>query len=139
MERRDFIIKSSLAAAAAMVAPKLAFAKTEEEMYAMDPQDVGGDFKVTSDSVAGGIRTVVAVPSAKVCSKQIDIKIDVKTKKIVECAFTRGCPGNAIGLCSLIKGMTVAEVIKRLKGTPCAARGTSCPDQLARVLESLHV
>jgi len=137
MERRDFLRKTAVIAAAAAVAPSTVFAASAP--YTMDPQDVGGDFTITSDKTENGIRYVVATPSAKVCSKEINIQIDVKTKTIKKCAFTRGCPGNAIGLCSLIEGMTVANVIARLKGTPCANRGTSCPDQLARILESLKI
>jgi len=98
---------------------------------------IGSDFQVIKDEVKDGIRYVSATPSAKVCSKQIDIQIDVKTQKIVKCSFTRGCPGNAIGLCSLIEGMTCQQVITRLEGINCAGRGTSCPDQLARILRSL--
>ena len=29
------------------------------------------------------------------------------------------------------------EVIEKLKGIPCGARSTSCPDQLARALENI--
>lgn len=99
--------------------------------------EAGSDFKIIKDEIKGGIRFVSATPSAKVCSKQIDIQIDVKTRKILKCSFTRGCPGNAIGLCSLIEGMTCDQVIAKLQGINCSGRGTSCPDQLTRVLKSL--
>ena len=49
---------------------------------------------------------------------------------------TKGtCMGNAQGVASLVEGMEVEEVIKRLKGIDCGGRGTSCPDQLAKALE----
>lgn len=134
MERRDFIKKAAIAVAAAAVTPSIMSAT---ETYSIAPS-VGDDFKILSDTVKDGVRYVSAAPSAKVCSKQIDLEINVKDKTIRRCEFTRGCPGNAIGLCSLIQGMKVSEVVKRLKGTPCATRGTSCPDQLARVLDSLN-
>lgn len=114
---------------------------TESANNAAAPQTtsttVGNDFTITKDEVKSGVRYVSATPSAKVCSKQIDIQIDVKTRKIVKCTFTRGCPGNAIGLCSLIEGMTCDQVINKLQGINCGGRGTSCPDQLTRILKSL--
>lgn len=69
-----------------------------------------------------------------VCSAKIDFEIeDGKVKNVV---FTRGCNGNTQGIARLVEGMPVKEVIKRLKGTNCNGRGTSCPDQLARALEA---
>lgn len=50
--------------------------------------------------------------------------------------FTGGCDGNHKGLAALIEGMKVEEAVKRLKGITCGPRNTSCPDQLARALES---
>ena len=44
---------------------------------------------------------------------------------------------NAIGLCNIIKGQKVSTVIEKLSNVPCASRGTSCPDQLAKILKSL--
>lgn len=46
-----------------------------------------------------------------------------------------GCPGNSLGVASLVIGMKVEDAIKKLKGIDCRGRGTSCPDQLARGLE----
>ncbi|MCI8980128.1 MAG: TIGR03905 family TSCPD domain-containing protein [Clostridia bacterium] len=68
-----------------------------------------------------------------VCSVQIDFEIEEGIVKNVR--FTRGCNGNTQGIGALVEGMQVDEVIKRLKGTNCNGRGTSCPDQLARALE----
>ena len=39
------------------------------------------------------------------------------------------------GLASLIKGMKVEEVKRKLRGIRCGAKSTSCPDQLAQILE----
>ncbi len=69
-----------------------------------------------------------------VCSAQIDFEIEDGIVKNIK--FTRGCNGNTQGIARLAEGMPAAEVIKRLKGTDCGGRGTSCPDQLARALEA---
>ena len=98
-------------------------------------QVVVDDYKVVSDEVKDGVRYIIATPSAKVCSKQIDIQImDGVIQSVV---YTKGCEGNAKGIGALIKDMTVEEAIKRLDGITCGKRGTSCPDQLARILKSL--
>lgn len=68
-----------------------------------------------------------------VCSAQIDFEVEEGIVKNVR--FTRGCNGNTQGISALVEGMQIDEVIKRLKGTNCNGRGTSCPDQLARALE----
>lgn len=68
-----------------------------------------------------------------VCSVQIDFEVEDGIVKNVR--FTRGCNGNTQGIGALVEGMQIDEVIKRLKGTDCNGRGTSCPDQLARALE----
>lgn len=98
-------------------------------------QTVVDDYKVVSDEVKDGVRYIVATPSAKVCSKQIDIQI--KDGVIRSVVYTKGCEGNAKGIGALIKDMTVEEAIRRLDGITCGKRGTSCPDQLAKVLKSL--
>ena len=72
-----------------------------------------------------------------VCSMKIILDIEeniVKDAKIVG-----GCDGNTKGVCSLIKGMKVDDVINKLKGIDCRMRGTSCPDQLARALEEYRI
>ena len=98
-------------------------------------ENVVDDYKIVSDEVVDGIRYIVATPSAKVCSKQIDIRIEGNVIQSV--VYTRGCEGNAKGIGALIKDMTVEEAIRRLEGINCGKRGTSCPDQLAKVLKAL--
>lgn len=99
-------------------------------------QIVVDDYKIISDKVEDGVRYIVAAPSAKVCSKQIDIQI--KDGIIQSVVYTRGCEGNAKGIGALIKDMTVEDAIRRLDGITCGKRGTSCPDQLAKVLKALE-
>ncbi len=93
------------------------------------------DYNIVKDEVVDGVRYVVATPSAVVCSKQIDIEI--KDGIIQKVVYTRGCEGNAKGIGALIKDMTVEEAIRRLEGITCGKRGTSCPDQLAKILKAL--
>lgn len=70
-----------------------------------------------------------------VCSSAIDIEL--KDGVIESVQFTGGCNGNLKGICALVKGMTAEEAIKRLNGITCGFKSTSCPDQLARALESM--
>ena len=68
------------------------------------------------------------------CSVQIFVKIN---DGIVEDArFVGGCPGNQQGVVALMRGMTVSDVISRLKGIQCGNKGTSCPDQMACALQA---
>lgn len=41
------------------------------------------------------------------------------------------------GVSRLAEGRKIDEVIKLLKGIPCGAKPTSCPDQLAIALEEI--
>ena len=68
-----------------------------------------------------------------VCSRRIFFELDGTTVKNVR--FEGGCHGNTQGLAALANGMQADELIKRLKGTDCRGRGTSCPDQLAKAIE----
>ena len=70
-----------------------------------------------------------------VCSRQIDITIEDGIIRAVK--FTGGCNGNTKGISSLVVGMKAEDVVKRLRGTDCGGRGTSCPDQLARAIEEM--
>lgn len=67
-----------------------------------------------------------------VCARSIDI--DIENDVIVSMKFNGGCNGNTSGISSLVVGMTVDEVIKRLEGIRCGLKPTSCPDQLAQAL-----
>ena len=70
-----------------------------------------------------------------VCSSLIDI--EMKGNVIESVKFTGGCNGNLQGISSLVKGMSAEEAISRLKGIHCGFKNTSCPDQLARALETI--
>lgn len=68
------------------------------------------------------------------CSSLIEIQTEQGI--IEEVRFQGGCNGNLKGICSLVKGMPVEEVIQRLEGIRCGARPTSCPDQLTQALKA---
>ncbi len=70
-----------------------------------------------------------------VCSQKIDLEVEDGILKDVR--FTGGCNGNLKGISQLVKGMKIEDVIKRLEGTSCGMKGTSCPDQLAKALKSI--
>lgn len=110
-------------------------AQEQQQVQNQVMEETVNDYKIVSDEVVDGVRYVTATPSAKVCSKQIDIEI--KDGIIQKVVYTRGCEGNAKGIGALIKDMSVEEAIKRLDGITCGKRGTSCPDQLARILKAL--
>ena len=127
-------MKGIITAFAIMLFSMTAMAQEQNAMGNVQVSDVD-DFTIVKDEVVDGVRYVTAVPSAKVCSKQIDIEI--KDGIIAKVVYTRGCDGNAKGIGALIKDMPVEEAIRRLEGITCGKRGTSCPDQLAKVLKSL--
>ena len=80
------------------------------------------------------MKTIEYIPSG-VCSRHIRIEVSDEGT-VAEVIFTGGCHGNTQGVAALVKGMPVGEVIARLKGIDCKGRGTSCPDQLVRALET---
>ena len=67
------------------------------------------------------------------CSREI--RYEVKDGIVTACQIVGGCPGNTQAVAKLVVGRKVADVIATLKGIQCR-NGTSCPDQLARALES---
>ena len=69
------------------------------------------------------------------CSSMIDIEMDGNIVKSVQ--FTGGCNGNLQGISHLVEGMPADQVSARLKGIRCGFKPTSCPDQLAKALESI--
>ena len=70
-----------------------------------------------------------------VCSRTIHIETEGDIVKNVR--FDGGCHGNTQGIASLVVGMKIEDVIKRLEGIKCGFKGTSCPDQLANALKQI--
>ena len=105
---------------------------------AEEQQTDGFEVTITKDEKSQGVRHVSAKTCSKVCSKEINLDIRVKDRVILKAEIVKGCPGNATGLCALLEGMTVEEAVKRLDGIDCGGRGTSCTDQLSRVLKKCY-
>ncbi len=68
-----------------------------------------------------------------VCAKVINF--EVEDGVLTEISFQGGCNGNLSGISSLLIGMKVEDVIKKLEGTTCGPRDTSCPDQVTVALK----
>ncbi len=69
-----------------------------------------------------------------VCSRQISF--DIEDGKIKNVSFVGGCNGNLKGISALVEGSDAEDIIKRLRGTKCGMKETSCPDQLAAAIEA---
>lgn len=69
------------------------------------------------------------------CFYQIDL--DVEDGVIKDIQFYGGCDGNLQGICSLVRGMKVEDVLPKIEGIRCGMKTTSCPDQLARALRQV--
>lgn len=67
-----------------------------------------------------------------VCSRQF--VFDIEDGIVNSVKIMGGCHGNLQGIASLLKGMSVDEVISRLEGIRCGMKPTSCPDQIAKGL-----
>ena len=71
-----------------------------------------------------------------VCSREMQVDLDDQGV-IRELRVVGGCHGNLQGISALVRGMSAKEAVERLRGIRCGAKGTSCPDQLARGLEQV--
>lgn len=85
---------------------------------------------------ADGLDYVCAMPEG-VCSQIVEVWS--RGDRIERIQFTGGCHGNTQGVARLAEGRTFNEVISLLKGIDCGGKGTSCPDQLAEVLDAINV
>ena len=79
------------------------------------------------------METLIIQPK-NVCSRKMTIEHE--NGVIVHASVEGGCRGNLQGICRLIEGMKIEQVISRLQGIQCR-NGTSCPDQLANGLKEL--
>ena len=68
------------------------------------------------------------------CSQQINLVVEDGIVK--DCVFIGGCRGNTQGVAALVEGMDAREAVQRMKGIRCGMKPTSCPDQLAKALET---
>lgn len=70
------------------------------------------------------------------CASKIVFDLEGDTISNVE--FTGGCNGNLKAISSLVDGMKVDELEKRLRGIRCGFKKTSCSDQLAYAVTSAY-
>ena len=70
----------------------------------------------------------------RVCSDSISF--DYIDGKIYHVRIKAGCIGSNLALCRLAEGLWAEEVIDRCAGVNCNGIGTSCPDQLAKAVQS---
>ena len=61
------------------------------------------------------------------CSQQIEF--DLNGDVVTNVSFLGGCNGNLKAISSLVDGMTVEDVEKKVAGIQCGFKGTSCADQ----------
>ena len=71
------------------------------------------------------------------CSSHINV--EVEDGIVTHVQFYGGCNGNLQGICRLVKGQKIDDVLERLDGIRCGDKPTSCPDQLCRALEKLRI
>jgi len=97
---------------------------------------LGDDFKIICDTTVDGVRHITAEPSALVCSTQIDF--DLVNGKIHNLKYIRGCNGNLQAIGRLLEGADATKAAETLDGVNCNGRGTSCTDQLARIIRAIE-
>lgn len=69
-----------------------------------------------------------------VCSQKITFTVN-GNGILLDVQFIGGCNGNLQGIASLVTGMSMQDVIVKLKGIHCGDKISSCPDQLVQALE----
>ena len=67
-----------------------------------------------------------------VCSSKIIFNIE--NNKVLDVKIIGGCPGNGLGIKSLLKDQEIDYIIEKLDGIKCGFKNTSCPDQIANGL-----
>lgn len=72
------------------------------------------------------------------CSRELEIIYDDSTNKITDFVILGGCNGNLKGIRALILNRDLNEVHDLLKGIRCNSKSTSCPDQIARAIETIN-
>ncbi len=71
------------------------------------------------------------------CARRISFELDGDIVHNVV-FLDGGCPGNLQALPRLVEGMSVDEIEKKLGGILCGVRGTSCADQLAKLVRKAY-
>ena len=89
---------------------------------------------VKNEILDNGIRYTMGMPEG-VCSQIMEVFH--KDGIVLKVRITGGCDGNTTGVSRLVEGMPIKQVIARIKGIDCHGNGTSCPDRLAQLLETI--
>jgi uncharacterized protein (TIGR03905 family) len=71
-----------------------------------------------------------------VCCKIINITVDVDLN-VLQVEIVGGCDGNRKAVARLVEGLSIPQVINKLKGITCGNKSTSCADQLAIACEMI--
>lgn len=69
-----------------------------------------------------------------VCSKLMYLTVS-KDNVLVEVEIIGGCDGNRKAVARLVQGLTLQQVIDKVRGITCGNKSTSCADQLAVACE----
>ena len=72
-----------------------------------------------------------------VCSRSICFDVD-EEGTLHNVSFEGGCNGNTQGVARLVEGMDTKTAMEKLSGIKCGFKNTSCPDQLAKAIESIE-
>ena len=60
---------------------------------------------------------------------------NIENNKVLDIKIIGGCPGNGLGIRSLLKDQEINYIIEKLDGIRCGFKNTSCPDQIANALK----
>jgi uncharacterized protein (TIGR03905 family) len=71
-----------------------------------------------------------------VCCKIINITVDADLN-VLQVEIVGGCDGNRKAVARLVEGLSIPQVINKLKGITCGNKSTSCADQLAIACEMI--
>lgn len=71
-----------------------------------------------------------------VCSRLMFITVN-KDNVLVEVEIIGGCDGNRKAVARLVQGLTLQQVIDKVRGITCGNKSTSCADQLAVACEMI--
>ncbi len=70
------------------------------------------------------------------CSRSITF--DINGDVVTGVSFEGGCNGNLKAVSTLVDGMTVDQIERKLSGINCGYKGTSCGDQLAKAVRAAY-
>lgn len=87
---------------------------------------------IADETLSDGTRNITAMTSG-VCSQMI--MVSLKGDTVLNVQYLGGCHGNTQGISQLCRGMKAQDIRERLQGIRCGSKSTSCPDQLAQILE----